>query len=140
MFVNVSCMKTPVVALLTNDPNLEECLAQVLLKTGALRHLADNASDVLELVCTIGQDLDLAVIDCEHGPHGLMLLAAISKRRDDFPVIAITAPGEPLIEALAYANGATACLSQPVSLIELTEAITRCCPAKFQPTLVTSIL
>jgi DNA-binding NtrC family response regulator len=119
-------MKTPIVALLTNDPNLEECLAQVLLETRGLSHFADNASDVLELVCTKGQDLDLAVIDCEHGPHGLTLLATINKQRENFPMIVVTGPGEKLIEALAYANGASACLSKPVSATQLSEEMKQC--------------
>jgi DNA-binding NtrC family response regulator len=121
-------MKTPVAGLLTNDPNLEECVAQALLETGGLSHLAESAS-VLELAGTSGQDLDLAIIDCEHGPHGLTLVAAINKQRENFPVIVITGPGEKLIEALAYANGASACLSKPVSATQLAEAMKQCrCP------------
>jgi DNA-binding NtrC family response regulator len=119
-------MKTPVVALLTDDPYLEECLAQVLSETEGRSHLAESARDVLELVCTSGEDLDLAVIDCEHGPYGLTLVGAINRRREHFPVIVITGPGEKLIEALAYANGASACLSKPVSATQLAEAMKQC--------------
>lgn len=126
VFVNSRCMKTPVIALLTNDPSLEECVAQVLLETGGLSHLAHSASDVLDLVCTIGQDLDLAVIDCEHGPHGLTLVGAINSRRKAFPVIVLTGPGEKYIEALAYASGAAVCLSKPVSATQLAEAMKQC--------------
>ena len=130
-------MKTPVVALLTNDPDLEECLAQVLSEMGGRSHLADSASDVLELVRTNGRDFDLAVIDCEHGPHGLTLVAAINKQREHFPVIVITGPGEKLIEALAYANGASACLSKPVSATQLAEAMKQCrCSKPQQPAVV----
>jgi DNA-binding NtrC family response regulator len=125
-FVNSICMKTPVVALVTDDPSLEECLAQVLLKTGGLSHLAHSASDVLELVYTSGQNLDLVVIDCEHGPHGLTLVGAIHSRREAFPVIVFTGPGEKYIEALAYANGAAVCLSKPASATHLAEAIKQC--------------
>ena len=132
MFVNARFMKTPIVALLTDDSDLEECLARVLLETGGLSHLADSASDLLELVCTNGQDLDLAVIDCEHGPHGLTLVAAINKQRENFPVIVITGHGEKLIEALAYANGASACLSKPVLATQLAEAMKQSCCSKPQ--------
>lgn len=125
-------MKTPVVALLTDDPYLEECLAQVLSEKRGLSHLADSAGDVLELVCTSGEDLDLAVIDCEHGPYGLTLVGAINRRREDFPIIVITGPGEKLIEALAYANGASACLSKPVLATQLAEAMKQCCCSKPQ--------
>jgi FixJ family two-component response regulator len=126
VLVNPSCMKTPVVALLTNDHKLEECVAQVLLRTGGLSHRADSANDVLDLICTIGQNLDLAVIDFEHGPDGLTLVDAISTRRRAFPVIVVTGPGEEDIEALAYANGAAVCLSKPVSASQLAEAMKQC--------------
>ena len=136
MFVDFGRMKTPVMLLLTNDPGLEECVAQVLLKTGGLSHLAHSASDALDLVCTIGQDLDLAVIDCEHGPHGMTLVGAINNRRGGFPVIAVTHPGEKYIEALAYANGASACLSKPVSTVQLAEAMRQCRQPQHQLALV----
>jgi FixJ family two-component response regulator len=126
VFVNFRCMKTPVIALLTNDHSLEECVAQVLLETGGLSHLAHSASDVMDLVCTTGPDLDLAVIDCEHGPHGLTLVGAINSRRKAFPVIVLTGPGEKYIEALAYASGAAVCLSKPVSATQLAEAMKQC--------------
>ena len=119
-------MKTPALVLLTNDNNLEECVAQVLLRRGGLSHRAQSTNDVLDLVCTIGQSLDLAVIDCEHGPHGLTLVGAISTRRQGFPVIVVTGPGEQNIEAVAYANGAAVCLSKPVSAPQLTEAMKQC--------------
>jgi FixJ family two-component response regulator len=122
-------MKAPVLALLTNDHNLAKCVDLVLLRTGGLSHRAQSANDVLDLVCTIGQNLDLAVIDCEHGPHGLTLVDAISTRRRGFPVIVVTGPGEETIEALAYASGATVCLSKPVSASQLAEAMKQChCP------------
>lgn len=120
-------MKTPVVTLLTNDQNVEECVAQVLLETGGLSHLAHSANEVLDLIgTTTGQDPDLAVIDCEHGPHGLTLVGAIRRRREAFPVIVLTGPGEKYIEALAYANGATVCLSKPVSATQLAAAMKQC--------------
>ena len=136
MFVNFRCMKTPVITLLTNDQSVEECVAQVLLETGGLSHLAHSASEVLDLIGTTGQDLDLAVIDCEHGPHGLTLVGTIKRRRPAFPVIVLTGPGEKHIEALAYANGATVCLSKPVSATQLAEAMKQCRRSQPQPAIV----
>lgn len=126
VFVNALDMKTPVMALLTTDHNLEECMVQVLLRTGSLNHRAQSANDVLDLVCTIGQNLDLAVIDFEHGSDGMTLVDAMSTRRRGFPVIVGTGPEEQDIEALAYANGAAVCLSKPVSATQLTEAMKQC--------------
>jgi DNA-binding NtrC family response regulator len=130
--VDFEGMKTPVTVLLTNDPQMEECLAQVLLKTGGLSHLAHSPSDLLDLVCTIGQDLDLAVIDCEHGPHGLTLVGVINSRREAFPMIVLTGPGEKHIEALACANGAALCLPKPVSAMQLAQAMKQCRRSQLQ--------
>ena len=136
VFVNSRCMKTAIITLLTNDDSLKECVAQVLLETGGLSHLAHSANDVMDLICTPGQDLDLAVIDCEHGPHGLTLVAAINSHREAFPVIVLTGPGDEYIEALAYANGATVCLCKPVSTTQLAEAMKQCRRSRPQPAAV----
>lgn len=104
-------MKTPVMLLLTNDDELEELVADALSQIGALSHLTSDAGDALEIICE-ASDLDLAIIDFEHGPHGMTLLSAISALREDLPVIVITRDDEQHVEALAYTNGATACLSK----------------------------
>ena len=128
-------MKTPVITLLTNDQSVEECASKVLSEMGGLSHLAHSPSDVLDLIGTYGQDLDLAVIDCEHGPHGLTLVGAISRLREAIPMIVLTGAGEKYIEALAYANGAAVCLSKPVSATQLAEAMKQC--LRSQPQLAT---
>jgi CheY-like chemotaxis protein len=124
--VNSGGMKRPIMTLLTNDQSVEECATKVFLEMGGLSQVALSASDVLGLICGTGQDMDLAVIDCEHGPYGLTLVGAISRRPEAIPVIVITGPGEEYIEALAYANGATVCLSKPVSAPQLAEAMKQC--------------
>ena len=129
-------MKTPVITLLTNDDSLEECVAQVLLETGGLSHPAHSANDVLDLISAAGQDLDLAVIDCEHGPHGLTLIAAINSRREAFPMIVLTGSDDEYIEALAYANGATVCLAKPISTTQFAVAMKQCRRSQPQPAVV----
>jgi CheY-like chemotaxis protein len=104
-------MKTPIILLLTNDNALEESVADALSGIGAISHLTRDAGDALETICGV-DDLDLAIIDFEHGPHGMTLLSAISTLREDLPVIAITRDDEKHVEALAYANGAIACVSK----------------------------
>jgi CheY-like chemotaxis protein len=101
-------MKTTVMLLLTNDSELEDAIAEALLELGGVSHLTRDASDALETVCGV-HDLDLAVIDFEHGPHGTTLLSAISMLREDLPIIVITHDDEKYVDALAYTNGATAC-------------------------------
>ena len=98
-------MKTPVILLLTNDNGLEDLVADALSAIGGVSHLTRDAGDALETVCGV-HDLDLAVIDFEHGPHGMTLLSAISTLREDLPVIVITQDDEKHVEELAYANGA----------------------------------
>jgi len=115
-------MKTPVMLLLTSDNELEESVANALSEIGSVSHLTRNAADALETICCVN-DLDLAIIDFEHGPHGMTLLSAISTLREDLPVIVITRDDEEHVEALAYANGATACFSKQAVATHLANAI-----------------
>ena len=90
--------------LLTNDNELEDSVADALSEIGGISHLTRDAGDALETICGV-DDLDLAMIDFEHGPHGMTLLSAISTLREDLPVIVITRDDEKHVAALAYANG-----------------------------------
>jgi CheY-like chemotaxis protein len=117
-----STMKTPVMLLLTNDSSLEDLAAEVLSQLGGVSHLTHDPGEALETVCAV-RDLELAVIDFGHGPHGMTLLSAISTLREDLPVIVVARDDEKRVEALAYANGATACLPKPVTATQLANAI-----------------
>ena len=123
---NTASMKTPVMLLLTNDNELEELVADALSEIGGISHLTRDAGDALETICGV-HDLDLAIIDFEHGPHGMTLLSAISTLREDLPVIVITRDDEKHVEALAYTNGATACFSKQASTTQLANAIREFC-------------
>jgi CheY-like chemotaxis protein len=115
-------MKIPVMLLLTNLSELEDSVGEALLGLGGVSHLTCDADDALETICGI-HDLDLAIIDFEHGPHGMTLLSAISMLREDLPVIVVTRDDDKHVEALAYANRATACFPKPVSAMQLASAI-----------------
>ena len=115
--------------LLTNDGELEDSVAEALLQLGGVSHLTRDPGDALETVCGV-HDLDVAVIDFEHGPHGMTLLSAISTLREDLPMIVITQDDDKHVEALAYANGATACFPKPVSVTQLASAIRESCAPK----------
>ena len=128
---NTESMKTPVILLLTNDNELEELVADALSEIGGVSHLTRDAGDALETVCGV-HDLALAVIDFEHGPHGMTLLSAISALREDLPVIVITRDDEQHVEALAYTNGATACLSKLAVATQLANTIRRLCTSKLE--------
>jgi CheY-like chemotaxis protein len=129
-----SSMKIPLMLLLTNDRELEDSVAEVLLAFGGVSHLTGDPGEALETVCCV-HDLDLAVIDFEHGPHGMTLLSAIRMLREDLPIIVITHDDEKHVEALACANGATACFSKPVSTSQLEVAIREFCSPKPEPAL-----
>jgi DNA-binding NtrC family response regulator len=120
-------MKTPVILLLTNDPQLEETVAETLSENGGVSHLAYDPGDALQVVCGLGRHLDLAIIDFDHGPHGMTLLGAINMFRENFPVVVVTRDDKKHVEALAYANGAIACLPKPVSVAQLADAMRQCC-------------
>jgi CheY-like chemotaxis protein len=57
----------------------------------------------------------------------MTLLSALSTLREDLPVIAITCDDEKHFEALAYANGATACVSKQAVATQLKNAICQVC-------------
>jgi DNA-binding NtrC family response regulator len=124
-------MKTPVMLLLTNDNELEELVADALSEIGGISHLTRAAGDALEIICGV-DDLDLAIIDFEHGPHGMTLLSAISALRENLPVIVITCDDEQHVEALAYANGATACFSKQAMATQLANAIRKLYNSKIE--------
>jgi CheY-like chemotaxis protein len=115
-------MKTPVTVLLTNDNELEALVADALMEIGCISHLTRDAGEALEIIGGV-HDLDLAVIDFEHGPHGMTLLSAIGALREDLPVIVITRDDEEHVEALAYANGATVCFSKQAVATQLAKTI-----------------
>jgi CheY-like chemotaxis protein len=117
--------------LLTNDNELEESVADALSEIGGISHLTCAAGDALETICGVA-DLDLAIIDFEHGPHGMTLLSAISTLRENLPVIVITHDDEEHVEALAYANGATACFSKQAVPTQLANAIREFCGPKVE--------
>jgi CheY-like chemotaxis protein len=119
-------MKTLVMLLLTDDNGLEELVADALSEIGAISHLTRDAGEALEIICG-ANDLDFAVIDFEHGPHGMTLLSVLSTLRENLPVIAITCDDEAHVEALAYANGATACVSKQAVATQLKNTIRQVC-------------
>jgi CheY-like chemotaxis protein len=124
-------MKTPIMLLVTNDNELEDLVADALSGIGGISHLTTDAGDALEIICGVN-DLDLAIIDFEHGPHGMTLLSAISMLRGDLPVIVITHDDKKHVEALAYTNGAAACFSKPISTTQLAAAIREFCGPKVE--------
>lgn len=113
-------MNSRLVLLLTRDRNFERLLAEALLNNGAVVLLiAGNVGDALQIGCARGREFDFAVIDFDDGCHGMTLLRAINTCRPELPIIVATSSDACHAAALAYANGAAACLAKPISAAEL---------------------
>jgi CheY-like chemotaxis protein len=125
-------VKTPVILLLTKDNELEDLVAQLLSEIGGVSHLARDADEALEIVCRV-PSLDFAIVDFEHGPHGMTLLLAINTVCRQLPVIVIIRHDESHVAAVAYTNGAAACLAKPLSATQLVSAIREL--GRFEPEL-----
>jgi DNA-binding NarL/FixJ family response regulator len=83
-------------------------------------------------ICGV-DDLDVVIVDFEHGPQGMTLLRAIRALRENTPVVVITVDDQEHVEALAYANGATVCLSKQAVTTELANTIQQLCSSQPGP-------
>jgi DNA-binding NtrC family response regulator len=110
------------VLLLTRDDEFEKLLKEAFLESAATILVARNVDDALQIVCTRGAELDLAVIDRDDC-HGINLLSAINACQHNLPIVVVTSGDTYHCAALAYANGAAACLVKPITAAELRLAI-----------------
>ena len=117
--------------LLTHDPNFETIVAEALKDSGAkilVRHDVDHA---LEIGCNRASQFDVAIID-RSDCHAITLLSALKTCRHDLPVIVIASSGSCHCEALAYANGAAACLTKPIAAEDLKVVLRQLCQPKLE--------
>lgn len=116
-------MKTPHVLLLTGDSQLQTAVTEALSEIGGRSCVARDVDEAVADVCGEVPQIDAAIIDFQHGAHGLTLLSALKACQPRLPVIAIVQHDERQIQALAYALGATACLCSGFSKNALVSAI-----------------
>jgi len=112
--------------LLTHDAGFEKIVTDALEDTGGkvlIRHDVDHA---MQVGCSRITQLDLVIID-RSDCHAITLLSALRACRHDLPVVVIMSGNTPHCAALAYANGATACLAKPISVTELKLALRELC-------------
>jgi DNA-binding NtrC family response regulator len=128
---------TPSVLIFTRDAVLDQYTVEALSGNGAVVHSVHNTNDALRIVCTHGNELDFAIIDFEDGCHGMTLLRAINACRDDLPILVVTHGDSEHAAALAYANGAAACLARPFTSWTLAETIKQCCGTEHHLALTT---
>lgn len=117
--------------LLTHDPNFEKLVTETLEATGAkvlVRHDVDHA---LQIGLQRGREFDLAIIDRDDC-HAITLLSAIRSCGHEFPIVVVTSNDSCHCAALAYANGATACVAKPISAAELRLFLTQLCEPKLE--------
>lgn len=114
-------MNAHLVLLLTQDCDFEKLLKEALLESDATVLVTRNVGDALQIVCTRGAELDFAVIDRDDC-HGMTLLSAINACRHELPIVVMTCEAYHCA-ALAYANGAAACVAKPITATELALAI-----------------
>ena len=112
-------MNPRLILLLTPDQQLEELLSEDLLGKGAIALVARNADEALQIVCSRGKELDLAVIDFDDGCHGMTLLSALNTCQPTLSIIVVTSSDAYHAAAIAYANNVAACLAKPILAGEL---------------------
>jgi DNA-binding NtrC family response regulator len=105
------------VLVLTRDRSFERMLSEALRDAVVLK--ARDASEVLQIISGRGGELDLAVIDFDQGCHGMTLLSAIKSCFEKLPIVVVVSSDTYHAAALAYANGAAACVAKPVTGAEL---------------------
>jgi DNA-binding response OmpR family regulator len=122
-------MKARRALLYTCDADVESVARQALFGTDAILLIAWTIGDALQIVCQEGRELDLAIMSFTKDCHGMTLLSAIHGCYEQLPTLVVVEKDSGHASALAYTNGACVCLSKPVLLVELTNAI-----AALQPT------
>jgi DNA-binding NtrC family response regulator len=125
-------MKRRRALLFTSDTEFESLVRQAFLGTDTIFLVARTVSDALQIACHRGRELDLAIMTFCEDCHGMTLLSAIHGCYEQLRTLVVVEKDSGHASALAYANGACACLSKPVSVVELTNAIAALQPAAHQ--------
>jgi len=117
--------------LLTHDANFEKVLTESLKESGAKILITHDVDHALEIGCQRGGELDLAVID-RSDYHAITLLSALKACRHELPVVVVTSGESCHCAAIAYANGAAACITKPISTADLRVVLKQLCQPKLE--------
>ena len=120
------------VVLLTRDRTLEKSLSEALHNPVIL--ISRDIDEALQIMAVHSDELSLVVIDFDDGCHGMTLLSAIKNCLEKLPVIVATSNDTYHVAAVAYANGAAACLAKPITTVELEIVIRQLRQAKLELT------
>ena len=116
-------MKGRQALLFTSDAESELMVRQALLGTDVILLIARTVGEALQIACQQGRKLDFAIMAFSEDCHGMTLLSAIHGCYEQLPTLVLVEENSEHASALAYANGASICLSKPVSLRELIKFI-----------------
>ena len=115
-------MKQRLGLLFTRDADFAQSAREALLGAGAIALIAQDVRDALQIVCQRGRELDFALMDFDDGCHGMTLLSAVHTCHQRLPML-VTTSNDTHATAVAYANGARACLNKPLRAVTLANAI-----------------
>ena len=124
-------MKIRLALLLTHDLKFENLVTEALEDTGAKVLVRHDVDHTLELGCSRASQFDVAIID-RSDCHAITLLSALKTCRHDLPVIVIASSTACYCTALAYANGAAACLVKPLTADDLKAVLYQLCERKLE--------
>ena len=108
--------------LLTRDAGFEKIVTEALEGIGAKALVKHDIDHALEIGCKRVSAFDVVLID-RSDCHAITLLTALHACRPDLPVVVITSGDPDHCAALAYANGAAACLAKPITVPDLKLAL-----------------
>jgi DNA-binding NtrC family response regulator len=123
---------TQVVLLLTRDRSLEKSLSEALHAPSILT--VRDVDEALQIIAAHSDELSLVIIDFDEGCRGMTLLSAIKNCVEELPVIVVTLSDTYHAAAMAYANGAAACLAKPITAAELEIVIQKLRETKLELT------
>jgi CheY-like chemotaxis protein len=118
-------MKPKVVLLYTRDGGFDGLLGEALSGTGVVVLVARTVADALQIVCRRGRELAFALMDFDGGCRGMTVLSAIHTCFEQLPIVVTTSKDAEHVTAVAYANGARACLNKPFRSAGLVNAIAK---------------
>ena len=124
-------MKIRLALLLTHDPAFEKVVAAAFTEMGGKVLVRHDIDHTLEIGCKRSADFDVVIID-RSDCHAITLLSALHACRHELPVVVITSGDAWHCAALAYANGAAACLAKPTNVSDLKLALNELCEPKLE--------
>jgi DNA-binding response OmpR family regulator len=111
-------MKPIVVLLLARDLEVKRQAAIAAAASGVSLTVVETVGEVLQTVCARRRELDLVVIDFDHGTRRMTLLSALSMVRADLPILALMSTDGDHSSVVTCGNKAAFCLTKPINSAE----------------------